>query len=86
MVLQLPDNERRRRILTYAKLQGTDAGGMKCLIRPPSEMLLGRRLVDVVHMTLVSCPPYVFGMMMGTFTRHLPSGRHHAPAHDLRRA
>lgn len=50
------------------------------------EMLL-EGVVDTLYMTLVSTFfSYVFGMMMGDGPRHLPSGRHHATAHDLRRA
>lgn len=50
------------------------------------EMLL-EGVVDTLYMTLVSTFfSYVFGMMMGTVLVICPSGRHHATAHDLRRA
>ena len=50
------------------------------------EMLL-EGVVDTLYMTLVSTFfSYVFGMMMGTVLVICRQGRHHAPAHDLRRA
>lgn len=50
------------------------------------EMLL-EGVVDTLYMTLVSTFfSYVFGMMMGTVLVICRPGRHHAPAHDLRRA